>query len=341
MYSGEVTKLASLPPRAGVATVNADETLAAGTYIEGEANAAQEFGRNQAPRVGPDGKPVAPSGAQSGNLVQPEGKGAMMERRLAARLPLVLFTVNLQTGKMTTLLHSTDWVNHLLFSPTDPQLLMYCHEGPWQKVDRIWMIHTDGTSNTLIHKRTMVNEIAGHEFWGLDGETIWYDWQYPKGEDFFLASYNLQTHKRTAYHLQRNEWSIHFNLTQDLDLFTGDGGDPGQVAKAPDGEWIELFHPRLITGEGAINEPTFWQPGVFHSEHLVNMSHRNYKLEPNVRFSPDKKLVIFTSNMFGPSYLLGVEVAKATDAKPTEIQSTPELGQRLNPTRPEPTPGEK
>ncbi len=149
---------------------------------------------------------------------------------------------------MKALLHSTDWVNHLLFSPTDPQLLMYCHEGPWQKVDRIWMIHTDGTHNTLIHKRTMVMEIAGHEFWGLDGETIWYDWQYPKGEDFFLAGYNLKTGKRTAYHLQRNEWSIHFNLTKDLDLFTGDGGDPGQVAKAPDGEWIELFHPQMLSG---------------------------------------------------------------------------------------------
>ena len=68
---------------------------------------------------------------------------------------------------------------------------MYCHEGPWQKVDRIWMIHTDGTHNTLIHKRTMAMEIAGHEFWGLDGKTIWYDWQYPKGEDFFSAGYNL------------------------------------------------------------------------------------------------------------------------------------------------------
>ncbi len=86
-------------------------------------------------------------------------------------------------------------------------------------------------------------EIAGHEFWGLDGETIWYDWQYPKGEDFFLAGYNLKTGKRTAYHMQRDEWSIHFNLTKDLDLFTGDGGDPGQVAHAKDGEWIELFHP--------------------------------------------------------------------------------------------------
>ena len=191
---------------------------------------------------------------------------------------------------------------------------MYCHEGMWQKVDRIWIIHTDGTHNTLIHKRTMAMEIAGHEFWGLDGKTIWYDWQYPKGEDFFLASYNLETGKRTAYHMQRNEWSIHFNLTKDLDLFTGDGGDSGQVAQAPDGEWIELFYPHMIPqGEGALNGPDFWQPGVFKSEHLVNMAHHNYRAEPNVRFTPDKKYVFFTSNMFGPSYIFGVEVKKAVN----------------------------
>ena len=147
--------------------------------------------------------------------MQPEGKGEMMERRLAARIPVVLYEIDLQTGKVTPLLHSTDWIGHMLFSPTDPTLPCIATKAR-HKVDRIWMIHTDGTHDTLIHKRTMAMEIAGHEFWGLDGKTIWYDWQFQKGEDFFLAGYNLDTHKRTAYHMQRNEWSIHFNLTQDL-----------------------------------------------------------------------------------------------------------------------------
>src|SRR6202034_4517669 len=247
--------------------------------------------------------------ADQGPHYQPPNKGEMMERRLAARLPLVLFTIRLEPGpngekpgEMKTLLHSTDWVNHLLFSPKDPTLLMYCHEGPWQEGDRIWMIHTDGTHNTLIHKRTMVMEIAGHEFWGLDGETIWYDWQYPKGEDFYLAGYGLKTGKRTAYHLQRDEWSIHFNLTKDLDMFTGDGGDPGQVARAKDGEGIALFHPqKFFVAKDALNDANFWQPGVFHSENLVNIPRHYYPENPNVRFPPDKSLLIFTSNMFGPS----------------------------------------
>ncbi|MGA8043602.1 MAG: oligogalacturonate lyase family protein [Terracidiphilus sp.] len=335
--TGEVTRLVTLPARASIATINADETLGVGTFMEHEEDVVREYGRNFPANAQstPGGRSHQP---QSGFLVQPEGKGEMMERRLAARIPVVLFSINLQTGKVTELLHATDWIGHMLFSPTDPTLLMYCHEGPWQKVDRIWTIRTDGTQNTLIHKRTMAMEIAGHEFWGLDGKTIWYDWQYPKGEDFFLAGYDVDTHKRVAYHMQRNEWSIHFNLTQGETLFAGDGGDPGQVAKAPDGEWIELFHPQLIpVGQGALNDPTFWQPGVFHSEHLVNMSHHNYRLEPNVRFSPDKKLVIFTSNMFGPSYVFGVEVERAVNPNASEVQSTPVLASEFNPMHPGPT----
>ena len=350
--TGQVRKLVDLVAPAktsgfSVVSVNADETLVAGTYIEGDAT-GKEYGSNlptaaAVPAPTPTGTGAADNrvgSAAQGPHYQPANKGQMMEARLAAKLPLVLFTIRLEPGAngakpgdMKVLLHSTDWVNHLLFSPTDPELLMYCHEGPWQKVDRIWMIHTDGTHNTLIHKRTMVNEIAGHEFWGLDGETIWYDWQPPKGEDFYLAGYDLKTGKRTAYHMQRDEWSIHFNLTKDLDLFTGDGGDPGQVAKAKDGEWIELFHPQMLNGgQGSLNGPDFWQPGVFHSEHLVNMSHHDYREEPNVRFSPDKKLVLFTSNMFGPSYVFGAEVAKATDL--SEAVSTPELAGKFNPVKP-------
>jgi oligogalacturonide lyase len=340
--TGEIRKLVDLPAKRNIVSVNADETLAAGTYIEGDAT-GKEYGSNVPAPAQPAGATDNRIGsAAQGPHYQPPNKGAMMEARLAARLPLVLFTIRLEPGPngekpgdIKILLHSTDWVNHLLFSPTDPTLLMYCHEGPWQKVDRIWMIHTDGTHNTLIHKRTMLMEIAGHEFWGLDGETIWYDWQYPKGEDFFLAGYNLKTGQRTAYHMQRDEWSIHFNLTKNLDLFCGDGGDPGQVARAKNGEWIELFHPQLITGgPGALNEPTFWQPGVFHSEHLVNMSHHYYREEPNVRFSPDKTLVLFTSNMFGPSYVFGAEVEKAVNPPAEEVQSTPDLARKFNPVEP-------
>jgi oligogalacturonide lyase len=286
-----------------VITVNADETLAAGTYDEVD-RPNEQFGRN-------GGTVTTPSSPQTSPLEQAANKGEMMEKRLAARIPLVLFTIDLTgSGKVTQLLHSTDWVNHLLFSPTDPTLLMYCHEGPWQKVDRIWTIRTDGSQNQLMHQRIMPGEIAGHEFWGKDGETLWYDLQTPKAEDFWLASYNMLTKERIWYHLQRDEWSIHFNVNKGATLFTGDGGDPRQVAKARDGEWIYLFRPEILKSNGITN-PSWPTPGVLHAERLVTMSKHNYTLEPNVSFTPDGKMVIFRSNMFGHTYVFGVEIDKS------------------------------
>jgi oligogalacturonide lyase len=177
-------------------------------------------------------------------------------------------------------------------------------------VDRIWTIRTDGSQIAKLHTRTMAMEIFGHEFWSTDGKTIYYDLQTPRGEDFWLAAYGVENGERTWYHLERNEWSIHFNVSADGTLMCGDGGDPGQVAKAPDGEWIYLFRPELIHNQG-VDDKGMVKPGVLHAEKLVNMSRHKYTLEPNVRFSPDAKWVLFRSNMFGPTYVFAVEVAKA------------------------------
>ncbi len=287
--TGETRKIAVLPPRGSIATVNADETLLAGTYVE-------DRGNSPPPRP-PD---------------QPRNKGQMMEERWAARLPMALYTVNVRTGEIKVVHKSNDWLNHLLFSPTDPALLMFCHEGPWHKVDRIWTIDTATGLVTKIHTRTMAMEIFGHEFWSADGRTIWYDLQTPRGEDFWLAAYQLSTGARTWYHLQRNEWSIHFNVSRDGTLLCGDGGDPGQVARAPDGRWIYLFRRELIPNRG-IDDKRFVQPGVLRAERLVNMSRHDYRLEPNVSFTPDQQWVVFRSNMHGDTYVYAVEVAKAAE----------------------------
>ena len=284
--SGITREIGKLPRHGSISTVNADEQLLAGTYVEG----------------GADNQEARP-------LEQPRNKGQMMEERLAARLPMVLFTMDAKTGEIKTILKSNDWLNHLQFSPTDSQLLMFCHEGPWHKVDRIWTIRSDGSQLTKIHTRTMEMEIFGHEFWSADGKSIWYDLQTPRGEVFWLANYDLQTGKRTWYHLQRDEWSIHFNVSPAGDLMCGDGGDESQVAHAQGGKWIYLFRPELNTNLG-IEDSKFVRTGTLHAERLVNMSKHRYSLEPNVSFTPDQKWVVFRSNMFGPSYVYAVEVER-------------------------------
>ena len=193
---------------------------------------------------------------------------------------------------------------------------MFCHEGPWHKVDRIWTIRTDGTELTKIQPRTMVMEIAGHEFWSADGKTIWYDLQTPRGEDFWVAGYNVTNSQRICYHLQRNEWSVHFNMSPDGSLFCGDGGDQQMVAHAPNGKWLYLFHPQMVLDRSGTNvdETALIRPGVFKAERLVNMAKHNYALEPNAMFTPDMKWIIFRSNMSGVRQVYAVEV-NTVDAK--------------------------
>jgi oligogalacturonide lyase len=253
----------------------------------------------------------------------PPNKVQMMNVRLEARLPITMYTVNFATGEVKILQHSTDWLNHLEFSPTDPTLLMYCHEGVKVDVDRIWTTRTDGTEVTLIHKRTMEMEGPGHEWWSRDGKTIWYDLNFGRhtytdglklGLDHpdytlpvvgYVAGYNVETKQRIWYHYQGNEWSIHFNSSPDDTVFCGDGG------RSPGAQWIYLFQPERLATKEMITNPDLIRMGLFHSERLVNMSRHDYRLEPNVSFTPDAKFIVFRSNMFGPTYVFAVEVARA------------------------------
>ena len=304
VYATDLSKkttreVAKLPPRTSIASVNADETLLAGIIDEGPPPTAAT----------PGATPAAPRGDNY------PGKGDMMERRLAERRPLKLITVSTKTGEVKTLLKGTDWYNHIQFSPTDPTLLMFCHEGPWHKVDRTWTIRTDGTALTQIHRRTMNMEIEGHEFFSGDGKWIWYDLQTPKSEVFWLGGYNVATAERIWYHLERSEWSVHFNVSPDGTLFAGDGGGPNSVAAPGNGQWIYLFRPELVADktDGAWpNQKEFVKPGVFRAEKLVNLAKHDYRLEPNVTFTPDQKWIIFRSNMLGPTHVYAVEIKKAT-----------------------------
>lgn len=300
-------EVGKVPKGGSFASVNADETLLAGTIDELREKDV-ESGQTTAP-------PPLPANAPPGTARDSyPGKGEMMERRLAERRPLRLFTMNTQTGEIKTLLKSTDWVNHIQFSPTDPTLLMFCHEGPWHKVDRTWTIRTDGTQLTKIHTRTMLMEIEGHEFFSGDGKWIWYDLQTPKSQVFWLAGYNVQTGERIWYNLARSEWSVHFNVSPDGTLFAGDGGGPNSVAAPGNGQWIYLFHPEMTADktDGQLpNAKELVKPGVFRAEKLVNLAKHDYSLEPNVTFTPDMKWIVFRSNMFGSIHVFAVEIEKA------------------------------
>ena len=309
--TGKSRRIAALEAGYSIATINADETLFAGARNTGNGPGAGVnpgsvmANRDPASEVGPNGE----------KLTYAEGREVQINRRLMQRLPMEIFTINIATGAKKTITASTDWLNHLQFSPTDPNVLLYCHEGNWHVVDRLWLVRVDRPDTPrLLHTRTMNMEIAGHEWWSKDGKTVWYDLQTPRGEDFWVAGYDVATTKRRWYHLDRNAWGVHFNSSPDEKLFASDGGDPEMAAHAPDGKYIYLLRPRAIpdvAGIHAANSADLITPGALDPEKLVDLRNHDYRSEPNASFTPDGKWLVFRSNMWGPGHVYAVETAKA------------------------------
>ena len=277
--------------------LSADERVLAGSFV------LQDAGTPQPPRS--TGSPAATAGNP---LATPPPTASSLEARWAARLPMALYTLDVNTGALKIVYQSTDWLNHVQMSPSDSNLIMFCHEGPWHFVDRIWTINTDGSNRRLMHKRTMDMEIAGHEFFSADGRTIWYDLQTPKSKVFWLAGVEVASGRTIRYPVAREEWSVHFNASPDGTMFAGDGGGPRSVAAPGTGQWIYLFRPAA--------------DGRLASERLVDLAKHDYQLEPNVTFTPDQKWIVFRSNMHAATHVYAVEVARSTAGAGVQFPTT-------------------
>src|SRR5262249_51362446 len=133
----QTREIAKLPAGLGGASglaVNADETLIAST---GNDPKARELAKDKKPD-----KPVPPP-VKGKKDFSPGGRS------------MVLFTVNIKSSEIKRIHYATDWLNHTQFSPTDPQQILFCHEGTWDLVDRIWTIRADGAGLKKMHTRLM------------------------------------------------------------------------------------------------------------------------------------------------------------------------------------------
>ncbi|MDR1283236.1 MAG: oligogalacturonate lyase family protein [Opitutaceae bacterium] len=241
----------------------------------------------------------------------PEGR---LRKTMEAGLHNILYTMDLKSGEIRVLLETRKhWLGHCQFSPADPALLMYCHEGPWRIVeDRMWTIRTD-TANPVpkpLNPALLRGvEANGHEFWDTDGGGVWFDqWIYNDalpdsktdalgGRDFYLARVNLSDGVMThRYPVNKYAWSYHYAISPDRAFFVGDGNHSGP------GSWIYRYTP----APGA-REPA--KP-AFAIDKLASLAGNKYPLEPNVRFTPDGKWIVFQSNASGDSQVYAVELAK-------------------------------
>ena len=132
-------------------------------------------------------------------------------------------------------------------------------------------------------------EIAGHEFCAADGKTIWYDLQTPRGQGFLARRLRRRDGKKTRYKSTATSGRSTSTSRPTATCSPATAATRADGRPRPDGKWIYLFRPERVPDVAGIPNPngaSLIDPGFFKAERLVNMGKHDYRLEPNVTFSP-------------------------------------------------------
>src|SRR5690625_5725809 len=74
--------------------------------------------------------------------------------------------ISINTSGSRVIFEEENFVTHINTSPKLPNIITFCHEGPWQLVDhRIWGLDINSGEVWKIRERTETSEMVGHEFW--------------------------------------------------------------------------------------------------------------------------------------------------------------------------------
>jgi len=168
--------------------------------------------------------------------------------------------------------HERCWIGHVNTSPTRPDILTFCHEGPWDQVDnRIWGLDLS-TGKAWTIRRPEDGEAVGHEYWHAGGDLIGYHGRRPDGRKFF-GKVRYDDSARFEVDFPGETGHVHSN---DFNLVVGDGAG-----------YIRLWQ---WNGEG------FDGPRAL-AHHRSSM--KIQQAHPHPRFTRDGKRVVFTSDWTG------------------------------------------
>ena len=84
----------------------------------------------------------------------------------------VLIRLDLHTGRPQALYGETQWYTHVNISPADPNIVMFCHEGPWLLVQRMWIARADTMEVWPLLKTRRLLEQCGHEYFTVSGRVV-------------------------------------------------------------------------------------------------------------------------------------------------------------------------
>jgi len=211
-----------------------------------------------------------------------------MLEHLYRRPACVIMRVQTDGSGAAALWGEREWISHVNVSPTDPDLVCFCHEGPWELVQRLWTVRasTHEVWPLLLQRRHL--DRSGHEYFTASGRLVT-QWSIRETPSSSAVCYN----------------AIVDPSGENLRMFRYDGPNPNHIQTSPDETLLvgdTCILPELPDGgsfmclvkhEGdrALKQPLCRHDASWKTQH----SH------PHPVFTPDGAAVVFNSDRGGHS----------------------------------------
>ncbi|MBX2997579.1 MAG: PD40 domain-containing protein [Caldilineaceae bacterium] len=200
--------------------------------------------------------------------------------------------IDMNSGAQEVIHEDRRYMGHVNTSPALPNLLTYCHEGPWARIDqRIWGLDIHSGKTWKIRPQDGDNYAVGHEYWFADGERIGYHGRPRDGQGnhvFGHIKWDNSDHIEVNFPFH----STHFH-SLDESMMVGDGTPAFRTDAQP---YIQLFRwdgeryvgPRILA----------YHRSTFNDQHA----------HCHPRFTPDGKSILYTSDLTAYSNMYLVEM---------------------------------
>ena len=219
--------------------------------------------------------------------------------------------IEVATGKAEIVHEDNRYMSHINTSPSIPNIMTFCHEGPWRWVEqRIWGLNIETGETWKIRPQDDGEFAVGHEYWFADGEHIGYHGFPRDGEGEHVYGY-LKWDNSDHVEVRFPYRSTHF-CSLDETMIVGDG-TPGAVFsfQGVAQPFIQLFKwngeeyvgPRILA----------YHRSTFNNQHA----------HPHPRFTPDNKYILYSSDLTNYSNMYLVEIG--------DFDELPELSEDVQP----------
>lgn len=181
------------------------------------------------------------------------------------------------------------WLGHPQLRPGDSSTVLFCHEGPWNRIDaRLWLVQSDGSGLRCAKPQTH-DELITHEYWLADGTKFAFVYRnHDHGMQESIRFMDPET--LTEEHWMDCSKYCHFISNRENTRIVGDG-------QLKEQHFIYLVDVNNRTEERLCSHGTTWASyGNTQDAH------------PHPSFSPDSSFVIFTSDREGTPCIYRVEL---------------------------------